>query len=238
MKIENVVHCFKKEIKSYFLSPIAYIVISIFLGLIGWFFFQPFFINKIADLRDFFSLLPLFFCFVIPAVTMRLFSEEFSLGSYELLFTLPVSTIDIIISKFLSSVVFIIIMLLPTISYPIFISFMGNVDIGPVIGSYIGSIFLASAFCAIGILASAITENQIVAFIISFAICFVLYIIGERYILIFAPVILVDFLQFLSANYHFQNIAKGLIDSRDILYFISVSFIGIYLTYFILEKKR
>ena len=238
MKIENVVHCFKKEIKSYFLSPIAYIVISIFLGLIGWFFFQPFFINKIADLRDFFSLLPLFFCFVIPAVTMKLFSEEFSLGSYELLFTLPVSTIDIIISKFLSSVVFIIIMLIPTISYPIFISFMGNVDIGPVIGSYIGSIFLASAFCAIGILASAITENQIVAFIISFAICFVLYIIGERYILIFAPVILVDFLQFLSANYHFQNIAKGLIDSRDILYFISVSFIGIYLTYFILEKKR
>ncbi len=238
MKIENVVHCFKKEMKSYFLSPIAYIVISIFLGLIGWFFFQPFFINKIADLRDFFSLLPLFFCFVIPAVTMKLFSEEFSLGSYELLLTLPVSTIDIIISKFLASLVFMAIMLLPTISYPIFISFMGNVDIGPVIGSYIGALFLASAFCAIGVLTSAITENQIVAFILSLAICFVLYFIGERNILVFVPVMLVDFLQFLGANYHFQNIAKGLIDSRDILYFISVSFIGIYLTYFILEKKK
>jgi len=238
MKIENIIHCFKKEMKSYFLSPIAYIVISIFLGLIGWFFFQPFFINKIADLRDFFSWLPLFFCFIIPAITMRLFSEEFSLGSYELLMTLPVSTMEVVIAKFLSSVAFITVMLLPTISYPVFISFLGNVDIGPVIGSYVGSIFLASAFCAIGVLASAITENQIVAFIISVAACFVLFLIGERYILIFIPPFMVNFFQFLGANYHFQNIAKGLIDTRDILYFVSISFIGIYMTYFILETKK
>lgn len=238
MKVENIVHCFKKEIKSYFLSPIAYIVISIFLGLIGWFFFQPFFLNNIADLRDFFSYLPLFFCFVIPAVTMRLFSEEFSLGSYELLLTLPVGTIDIIIGKFLSAIAFIVIMLLPTIFYPVFISFLGNVDIGPVIGSYVGSIFLASAFCAVGILASALTENQIVAFIVSVAICFILYLIGARFILLFVPPFLVDFLQYLGANYHFQNIAKGLIDTRDVIYFISVSFLCLYLTYFILEKKK
>jgi ABC-2 type transport system permease protein len=238
MNVENIIHCFKKEIKSYFLSPIAYIVISIFLGLIGWFFFQPFFINGIADLRDFFSWLPLFFCFVIPAVTMRLFSEEFSLGSYELLLTLPVSTMDIIIAKFLSSIAFIIIMLLPTLSYPIFISFFGNIDLGPVIGSYIGAIFLASSFCAVGILTSALTENQIVAFIISVAVCFVLFLIGERFILIFIPPFLVDILQYLGANFHFQNIAKGLIDTRDVIYFISVSFVGLYLTYYILEKKK
>ena len=172
--MKQIAHIFKKEFKDYFVSPIAYIVISIFLLVTGWFFFTPFFLYDQASLRNFFSLLPLMFSFVIPAVSMRLFAEELNVGSYESLLTLPVTFNDIIIGKFLASLAFVGIMLIPTLSYPISISFMGQLDIGPVIGGYIGSIFLGGAFVSISLFASSLTRNQIIAFIVGVVICFAL----------------------------------------------------------------
>ncbi len=225
-----------KEFKDYFISPVAYIVISLFLIVTGWFFFSTFFIFDRADLRDFFSLLPIIFSFIIPAVTMRLFSEEKNVGSYETLLTMPVSFTDIALGKFLAATLFTASMLIPTLSYPLFISLIGEIDPGPVIGGYIGAVFLAAAYCSLGILASSLTRNQIVAFIIGAALCFALTILDK--LLFFMPSNILPFIEFLGANSHFATISKGVIDSRDILYFVSVVFISIFSTHIVMHEKN
>lgn len=225
-----------KEFKDYFISPIAYIVISIFLIVTGWFFFSTFFIFGRADLRDFFNLLPLSFSFIIPAITMRLFAEEKNVGSYETLLTMPVSFTDIAMGKFLAATLFAAAMLLPTVSYPIFIMFIGQVDPGPVIGGYIGALLLAASYCAIGLFASSLTRNQIVAFIIGCAMCFTLTILDK--LLFFVPSKLISIAHYIGASTHFTNISKGIIDSRDIIYFLSVIFICIFSTYIVMHEKN
>jgi len=225
-----------KEFKDYFISPIAYIVISLFLIVTGWFFFSTFFIYGRADLRDFFALLPITFSFFIPAVTMRMFAEEKNVGSYESLLTMPVSFSHIALGKFFAASAFAAAMLLPTLSYPLFISFIGNVDLGPVIGGYIGAILLGGAYCSIGLFASALTRNQIIAFIIGCAICFTLTIIDRM--LFFVPERLVPVVEYLGANAHFTNISKGIIDSRDLIYFASVIFIFIFSTDIAMKEKN
>jgi len=231
----NTLNIFRKELKGYFISPIAYIVISIFLILTGWFFFSTFFLYGQAEMRGFFSLLPIIFSFIIPAVTMRLFSEEFNTGSYELLLTLPVSSLNIILGKFLAAAAFAAIMLLPTIFYAIFISFLGDLDWGPVIGGYIGAVLMGAAFSAIGLFASSITRNQIIAFIAGMSLCFLLTLVDK--ILFFLPESALNFFQFLGADFHFKNISKGVIDSRDLLYFISICFVMLYSTNLVIQEK-
>ncbi len=227
---------FKREFRTYFVSPIAYIVISIFLLVTGWFFFSTFFLYSQASLRNFFSLLPIIFSFVVPAITMRLFSEEFNVGSYETLLTMPVTFLDVVLGKFMASVAFIAAMLIPTLAYPITIGFLGQLDWGPVAGGYIGAILLGAAFSAIGLLASSLTRNQIIAFITGMAICFCLVLIDKFFF--FLPRFSLVFFQFLGAGHHFQNISRGIIDSRDILYFLSISFIGLYGTHLVLQEKN
>jgi ABC-2 type transport system permease protein len=232
----NTTHIFRKEFKGYFVSPIAYIVISIFLILTGWFFFSTFFLFGQAEMRNFFSLLPVIFSFIVPAVTMRLFSEEFSTGSYELLVTMPVTSLDVIIGKFLAAVAFIVIMLIPTFTYSIFISFIGDLDWGPIFGGYTGAILLGAAFSGIGIFASSLTRNQIVAFIIGMAFCFILTLLDKM--LFFLPDALLTIFQYLAADYHFQNISRGIIDSRDLLYFLSICFVMLYGTNLVIQGKK
>jgi len=227
---------FLKDFKVYFVSPIAYIVISIFLILSGWFFFSTFFLFNQAEMRNFFGLLPMIFSFVIPAVTMRLFSEEVNTGSYELLLTMPISLREVVLGKFLAALVFVAIMLLPTVSYAVFIAWHGDLDWGPVAGGYLGALLLGASYAGIGLLASSLTRNQIIAFIIGMAICFTLTLIDKM--LFFLPGSLLGVLQFLGADYHFQNIARGILDSRDILYFLSVCFLTLYATNLVIEEKK
>ncbi len=234
--MQQIIHIFNKELKDYFISPIAYIVISIFLLVTGWFFFTTFFLYNQANLRNFFSLLPITFSFVIPAITMRLFSEELSVGSYEILLTLPVTLRDIIIGKFLAGVVFVAAILAPTLSYPIFISFLGQLDWGPVVGGYIGAILLGAAFSAVGLFASSLTRSQIIAFIVGMVICFSLTLIDKM--LFFFPQSLLGVIGYLGADFHFQNISKGIIDSRDVLYFLSIIFIGLYGAQLAMQEKK
>lgn len=234
---ENVKHIFKKEFSSYFISPIAYIVISIFLLIMGWLFFSTFFLNDQASLVGFFALLPPTFAFIIPAVTMRLFSEEMNVGTYELLLTLPVTFRDIIVGKFLAAVAFVAVMLSPTLIYAVSISFLGSLDWGPVIGGYLGALLLGAAFSAIGLLASSITRNQVVAFIIGMAVCVCLALLTD-FLLFFLPDSFVGVFQYFSAKHHFQDIAKGVIDSRNILYFLTVSFVALYGANLIMQEKK
>ena len=233
--MRQAIPIFKKEFKSYFVSPIAYIVIAIFLLVTGWFFFATFFLVGQANLRNFFSLLPIIFSFVIPAITMRLVSEELNIGSYEILLTMPVTLTDVVLGKFLAAVAFVIAMLVPTFTYPVTVTALGQLDWGPVAGGYIGAVLLGAAFSAIGLLASALTRNQIIAFIVGLAVCFILTLIDKM--LFFLPRSMLGVLTYLGADYHFQNISKGIIDSRDIIYFLSVCFISLYAAYLALRGK-
>jgi len=234
--MKSILHIIRKELIVYFVSPVAYIVISIFLILSWWSFFPALFLQNQAEIRSYFSWLPIILSFVMPAVTMRLFSEELNTGSYEMLLTLPVTALDVVIGKFLSAVIFSIIMMIPTLSYGIFVSFLGDMDWGIALGGYIGAIFLAAAFSAIGLFASSLTRNQIIAFIIGTALCFVLTLIDKM--LFFLPESMLNIIQFFGADYHFQNIAKGIIDSRDILYFISICFVMMYGANLVVQEKK
>lgn len=227
---------FKKELKTYFVSPIAYIVIAIFLLVTGWIFFSTFFLFNQATLRNFFTLLPLVFSFVIPAVTMRLVAEELNVGSYETLLTMPVTFSDVVAGKFLAGVAFVAAMLIPTLAYPLTVAALGPLDWGPVAGGYLGAILLGAAFCAVGLFASTLTRSQIIAFIIAMAVCFGLTLLDKM--LFFLPRSLLGVLAYLGADFHFRNISKGIIDSRDILYFLSVCFLGLYAAHLALRAKH
>jgi ABC-2 type transport system permease protein len=231
-----IIPLWSKELKDYFVSPIAYMVIAIFLLVTGWFFFSTFFIRNQASMRYFFNLLPLTFSFVVPALTMRLFAEEFHVGSYELLITMPVRVIDVVLGKFLAGLSVIVAMLLPTLAYPVVISFLGKLDWGPVLGGYIGAVFLGAAFSAVGLFASALTRNQIVAFILGTLICFALALVDQM--LLFVPGALLDVVHYLGAAHHFESVAKGVLDSRDLLYFLSLTFIGLYLTHTVIQARQ
>jgi len=232
----NTMHIFRREFRHYFITPIAYIVISIFLILTGWFFFSTFFLYSQTELRNFFSLLPIIFSFIVPTVTMRLFSEEYNVGSYEILVTMPVTDRDIILGKFLAALCFVAVMLLPTVSYAISVSMLGDLDWGPVVGGYVGALLLGGAFVAVGLFASALTKNQIIAFIIGMIICFALTMVDK--ILFFLPESMLGFFQYIGADYHFENVSKGILDTRDILYFASVVFAALYGTFLVLQEKK
>jgi ABC-2 type transport system permease protein len=166
---------------------------------------------------------------------MRLFSEEFNVGSYEILVTLPVTYRDIILGKFLAAVAFIAIMMIPTLSYAISVAFLGELDWGPIVGGYLGAIMLGAAFSAIGLFASSLSKNQIIAFIIAMIICFALTVIDK--LLYFMPESLLGFFQYIGADHHFQNVARGILDTRDIIYFLSVIFIALYAAQLSIQEK-
>ncbi|MCR4940490.1 MAG: ABC transporter permease subunit [Treponemataceae bacterium] len=226
----------KRELFTWFSSFMSWLVTGLFLISTGLFFFSTFFIQQVASLRNFFSLLPILFAFFIPAITMRLFAEESRSGSLETLMTLPVSSAQAVAGKYLAAFISCAVMLLPTLSYALTAKMFGNPDAGPIIGGYLGALFLAAAYSAIGLFASASSKNQIVAFFIGFAICIILSIIDS--FLIFLPAGITNFLSFFSANTHFESISKGIIDSRDLLYFISITVIFLGLTIKTEEGRR
>ncbi len=225
----------KKELMTYFYTPIAYIVITAFLVVTGFFFFKDFFYFGQAEMRGFFQFLPLVLTLVVPAITMRLFAEEIHSGTIETLMTLPVTTLDAVLGKFLAATAFVSIMLAPTLIYLVTIIIVGSPDPGPIIGGYLGAVLLAGAYSAVGILTSSLGRNQIIAFIAGLIACFFLWLIDK--ITIFLPSKL-GFLEYLGTDYHFRNISRGIIDSRDLVYFLSIIAISILLTTKILEDRR
>lgn len=211
----------KRELAAFFASPIAYITSALFLLIAGIFTFQIFFLQNRADLRSYFSLLPLLLSFFIPALTMRMFAEEKRSGSIETLLTLPVSEVDVVFGKWFASFLESAIMISPTILFVIPLFIFGSPDVGPLVAEFIASLFLCASFSAIGVFASTTTKNQIIAFFLAFAICITLTLIDS--FLIFLPSQIVSALSFISANAHFNAIARGIFDSRDVIYFVSLT---------------
>ena len=231
----------KREISAFFASTIGYLVIAVFLvinGLFLWVFKGDYNILDagFADLAPFFELAPWVLLFLIPAVTMRSFSDELKMGTLELLVTKPISLKNIVLGKYIGAVLLILIALLPTILYIVTISQLGNPagnwDVGSTIGSYIGLFFLVLAYTAIGIFSSTLSHNQIVAFIISVFLCFVLYYGFEG-----ITNLGIDFpIETLGMKAHFDSVARGVLDTRDIVYFLSIA--GFFIVCTILKLKK
>ena len=234
-----------RELKSFFGSPIGYLVIAIFLllnGLFLWVFEGDYNIlnSGFADLSPFFTLAPWILIFLIPAVTMRSFSDEKKQGTLELLLTKPLSIWEIVNGKFLGALLLIIIAIIPTFLYVYVISSLGmpegNIDLGSTIGSYFGLLFLISAYSAIGIFTSTLSENQIVAFILSVFLCFIFYFAFDS-LAVYLPS-MENFIAALGMNNHFKSMSRGVIDTRDILYFVSLTILFLLFTVFKLKSLK
>jgi ABC-2 type transport system permease protein len=234
-----------REIKTFFGSPIGYLVIALFLilnGLFLWIFEGDFNVlnSGYADLSPFFLLAPWILLFLIPAITMRSFSDEKKQGTLELLLTKPLNEVQIVMGKFGGAFVLIFLALLPTLLYVYVISKYGfpegSFDSGSTMGSYIGLLFLITAYTSIGIFCSIFTENQIVAFISSVFICFVFYFGFEGIAPMFGA--LYETILALGMDYHYKSISRGVLDTRDLIYFVSVSVFFISLTVIKLKTHR
>jgi len=216
----------QKEFRLFFNSAIGYVFLVVFLSFSGWMFFRSFFLVGQAELRDFFIFLPWTFLFLIPAFTMRAWSEEFRSGTIENLFTSGIKPIKIIVAKLIAMILFLILALGLTLPFAISVSFIGNIDWGVVSISYLGALLLGVSYISIGLLLSAMTRNQIVSFLISVLFCFIFYILGESFITIFLPNFLGEILHSIGLGAHYKSMIRGVIDSRDILFYLS--FISIF----------
>lgn len=228
---------FKKELGAYFNSPIAYIFIGVFLVVGNWLYFNSFFLIGQASVRNYFALLPWMFLFLAPAITMRSWAEEKKSGTIELLLTLPATDWQVVLGKFLGGLAFLFISLLFSLTIPISVSFLGNLDWGPVIGSYLGALLLGGSYLALGLFISALTRNQIIAFILALAASFGFFIIGADFVLAGAPQFAVPAMKFLGLGGHFSNIAKGVIDTRDLTYYASFIFFFLWLNARVIETR-
>ncbi len=241
----NIKTIAKRELGAYFTSPLAYVFIVIFLLLCGFFTFMigGFFERGQATLaQSFFDWHPWFYLFLVPAVGMRLWAEERRVGTLELLLTMPVTAWQAIVGKFLASWVFLGLALLLTFPVVMTVNYLGNPDNGVILTGYIGSWLMAGAYLAISCITSAMTRTQVVSFIISVVVCFFLILCG------FAPVVrflegwasptMVDFITSFSVITHFDGFQKGVLDSRDVLFFLSVIGFSLFSTSVILREHR
>jgi len=226
----------RREFKSYFDSPVAYIVLTFFLIVTGYFFTSNLFLANQADLRTLWGIVPLLFVFFIPALSMKLLAEEKKSGTIELLYTYPIKDSEIVVGKYLAALGLLGVLVACTIVYALTIGSLGNMDSGQAVAGYIGLILMAASYLAIGVFASSVTDNQIVAFILALFISFFFFIADK--ILFFLPGGIAGIFEYLAIEYHFQNVARGVIDSRNLLYFGSVIFFGLLLASHALSRRR
>lgn len=200
-------------------APATYVIGVIFLLITGWLFLSPLFILNQSTLDTFVRPLPLIFTFLVPALTMRAFSEEFKAGTMEYLATLPIEDHEIVLGKYLSAIGLIGVLVAFTLVFPLVLFVIGSPDLGQLVGAYVSILGLASFFAAIGIWASAFTRNQVVAFIIGFFVCFIFYLLGR--VAEFFPGVLAGMVRNLSVEAHFDALARGVLDTRDLLYWVT-----------------
>lgn len=235
--MKNVPVLFRRELSSYFLSPIAYIVIAVFLIYTGFFFSTSLFDNKVVTLRFNVMYIQFILPFLVPIITMRLFSEEVKSGTIETLMTAPVTDFEVVMGKFLAAFGLYNVMILSTLIYVVFLSWVGAPDYGSIITSYIGLALMGSVYISVGLLTSAVTKNQIVSAVIGIVgllfllvIGFVHYIAGEGF--------LSECLKYVGTFDHWETFTKGLVDSRDIIYYLTLTLLLLFITIRIVESRK
>lgn len=226
----NVKAIARRELQSYFDSPVAYIVLVAFLLLSGWMFFSPLFLLGHADMRTLFAPAPfgptMLLVILAPAITMRLVADERRSGTLEMLLTLPVRHVEVIIGKFLAGWSLILIALASTGIWALSVASLGELDLGPVLSGYVGLALFSAGLTAVGLLCSTWTDKQIVAFIVGFATCGVLYFV--YWLQFFVPQSLAGVVEYLSVSAHLENPARGVIDSRDVMFYVSLTGLSLF----------
>lgn len=242
--MSNLMVIYKRELGSYFATPLAYEFIVIFLMLTGIFTFYlgNFYERGQADLMSFFNFHPWLYLFLVPAIAMRLWSEDRKTGTIEVLMTLPITLVDMVLGKFLAAWTFIGIALILTAPIWVSVNYLGDPDNGVILTSYLGSWLMAGGFLAIGSCMSAFTKNQVIAFILAVVICFLFIVSGFPMILDafqgWAPAALVDAIGSLSFLTHFRSISKGVIDMRDLLYYLVLIVCWLMATAIVVDLKK
>jgi len=233
----NILNIFKKEFDGYFTSPMAYIFLVVFGLVNGYFFSNTFFLIGQSDLRALFNIVPMVYLFFIPAITMSLVAKEKNLGTMEVMCTLPIKDYEFVIGKYLSSLALIIIGLLFTVVHFItLVSFGTNIDYGALFTGYLGLFFAGAVYASIGTFASSLFDNQVVAFIIGVFIVLIFFLFDK--LLIFIPTFMAGTIQYLSVDYHISNISRGVIDSRNIIYFVSIIGVFLFATVQVLSSRK
>ena len=234
---------FKREFKGYFTTPLAYVFLVIFLFFSGYLTFkQGFFEARQADMRAFFMNLPLLFVFMVPSTAMRLWAEERKTGSIEVLLTLPITVTQAVLGKFFAAWLFLTVALLLTFPVPITVCYLGNPDIGLIITGYLGSLFMAGGFLAIGCFFSAVSKNQVISFILSVVACAVLVFAGMPttldYLSTFLPAGLVGAIENMSFQTHFESIQRGVLEFKDLSYFVLLILGWIFASSIVLDERK
>ncbi len=234
---------FKRELKSYFTTPVAYVFLVVFLFFAGYLAFkQGFFEARQADMRAFFTNLPLLFVFMVPATAMRLWAEERRVGSIELLLTLPITVIQAVLGKFFAAWFFLAIALLLTFPMVITVCYLGDPDAGLIITGYVGSLLMAGGFLAVGCFFSAVSKNQVISFVLSVVACAMLVFAGMpttmNYLSMFLPAGLVSAIETMSFQSHFESIQRGVLEFNDLSYFVLLIVGWIAACSVILDERR
>ncbi len=234
---KNILNIFKKEFNSYFTSPMAYIFLVVFALVSGYFFSNTFFLIGQSDLRALFNIVPMVYLFFIPAITMGLIAKEKNLGTMEVMCTLPIKEYELVLGKYLAALSLLFIGLLFTVVHIITLANFGtNIDYGALFTGYLGLFFAGAVYAAIGTFASSLFDNQVVAFIIGVFIVLMFFLFDK--LLIFVPSFMAGFIQYISVDYHLSNIARGVIDSRNIIYFFSIIGWFLFLTVQVLNSRK
>jgi len=242
--MRNICHIFKRELGGYFATPVAYVFLVIFLGMAGAFAFYlgNFFERGQADLSAFFVFHPWLYLILIPAISMRLWAEERKSGTIELFLTLPISIGQAVLGKFLAAWAFCGIALALTFPIWLTVNALGNPDNGVILASYIGSFLMAGGFLAIGSAVSAATKSQVIAFVVSAALCFLFTVSGSPIVLNFfsgwAPQVIVDVIASFSFVQHFNGITRGVIAARDVVYFGSLIAVFLFANAALVDLKK
>ncbi len=235
--MNSILTIYKKELKSFFTSPMAYICLVVFALVCGYFFTNTFFLRNESDMRSLVGIIPLVYLFFIPAVSMGLISQEKSLGTIEIITTLPIRGRDIVLGKYLAALTLILIALSITLIHYITLIQVGTtIDHGAVFTGYLGLALLGGVYTAVGIFASSITENQVIAFIVGIAIVLTFFLMDK--LLIFVPSGLAGIVQYMSTEFHLSNISRGVIDTRNLIYFGSIIGFFLFMTTRILESRK
>jgi ABC-2 type transport system permease protein len=226
----------KRELGAYFKSPVAYVVLFAFVAITGFLFFSNFFVVGNASMEGFFANMPFLLLFFCPAISMRLLAEERGSGTIEMLLTMPVRDWEVVVGKYVAAVGVLAVGLLLTLPFAFTVGKLGSLDSGPVLAGYVGTLLLGGTYLAVGLMASAMTKNQIVAFIVGVAICLLLFLLGMFYSSagsVFGPI-----LQYASPAYQFSKITRGVIELRNIVYYLTAIGVCLVVSTQLLESRK
>jgi len=234
--MRNVWTIARRDFIAFFHSAMAYIVVSVFLLLTNFFFFYSFFVQNMADVRNLFNLISIMSAFFAPAITMRLIAEERRSRSIELLLSFPVTKLQVVLGKYLAAILLFSVMLGLTLIGPITISAVADLDWGAIFGSYLGSLLLGSVYLGIGLVFSTVSRNQLVAVILGIAACLAISL-GVEFARVLMEGAMASFFDYLGVMSHFRSMSRGVIDSRDVIYYLSMSSFLVALSVYLLDRE-